>query len=504
MMVNWSIGQLVNWSIDHELFMSLRRALITAFSLSLCMTAGAQSPFVPEVTSFRALVCDFDETSGGYSPAWSPDGKQIAYLSAGDNSLWVAVLNEKYPSRAARHARLSLPQSPSQNRVLPRPFREMRHVDWSPDGNRLAFVGNDGGLWLAEGDTKSAPPKAQLTALMRAEESRLPTLLAPRWSPDGKRIAFLRSQVGSRALSLWLLTLSPRKVRQIFPGDVAGEPVWAPNGRWLTCTVRDREEGQPPTWNVWRISAEGDEPLQITREGMCSMPRWSPDGKRLAFVCTKPRPTEQENDPLRLTYYNEFGRSPVAALSVRADDGLEFHVPTLHVINVDAPPRTPATPLAETSVRASASVRELFEKTSKELAAVQEGAPRPSVQSLYLTAAREIYFDTEPSWSADGKHLAFVRVNFVQRGVERRCVWTMDVESKKAEPLTMGGGEFAPAWSPQGSLLLLMTKRLLALGERVVDGAGSNLPNGAPRLPRPGIERLESLPEIWLMQWKEK
>lgn len=459
--------------------------------------AEAQSPFASQVTTFRAIVRDFDETSGGYSPAWSPDGKLIAYLAASDNSLWVAVMDAQNPSRVARHVQVS---PPVQSRdgygavTFPRWFREMRHVDWSPvaeNGNhRIAFVGNDGGLWMVEGEVTTTPTKAQVTLLVRSEDTRTPRLFAPRWSPDGKRIAFVKHQPSRRQSSLWLLTLPTRKVREIFPGDVVGEPVWAPNGKYLTCTVREREEGQPPRWDIWRISAEGEEPLPLTKEGMCSMPRWSPDGKRVAYVCTLPPPAEQEGELLRIAFFLEPWRGPAAAVHVRTERGLAFNLSALYVINADG---TQPTPLTETTVQASASVSEAFEKLRAEWNPSDSNARRVLFQTVFPITAREIHLDTEPAWSSDGKRLAFVRVHFnAQPGVERRCVWMVDVETKRAEPLTVGGGEFAPLWSPQGMRLLILTKRLLGLEQRE-SGAGSP--------PRPRIERLESLPEIWLVDW---
>ncbi len=469
----------------------LRYVFIFLFLLGLGAAAEAQSPFAPQVTTFRAIVRDFDETSGGYSPAWSPDGRLIAYLAASDNSLWVMVMDAQNPNRVARNVRVSPQNSHTSLRMIPRWFREMRHIDWSPvteNGSyRIAFVGNDGGLWMAEGDVTSTPTKAQVTPLVRSEDTQTPRLFAPRWSPDGKRIAFVKHQLSRRESSLWLLTLPTRKVREIFPGDVVGEPAWSPNGKHLTCTVREREEGKPPRWDIWRISAEGEEPLPLTKEGMCSMPRWSPDGKRVAYICTMPPPAEQNNELLKITFFLEPWRGPAAAVHVRTEKGLEFNLPTLHVINADGTQRTP---LMETTVRASAAVNEAFEKV-RAANSSDGNAYRMLFQTVFPLAAREIHLDTEPAWSSDGKRLAFVRVYFAaQPGVERRCVWTIDVDTKQAEPLTVGGGEFAPAWSPQGARLLILTKRLLGLEQRE-SGAGPPL--------RVRIERLESLPEIWLV-----
>jgi WD40 repeat protein len=100
-----------------------------------------------------------------YEPAFSPDGSQIAYFDgSGDHSNSLHVMNA----------------DGSDVRVLTGP--DYSHIDelaWSPDGSRLAFSLQGGGLWIVGVDGSG------LTELIPDGERAA-------WSPNGSRISFQR------------------------------------------------------------------------------------------------------------------------------------------------------------------------------------------------------------------------------------------------------------------------------------------------------------------------
>jgi dipeptidyl aminopeptidase/acylaminoacyl peptidase len=73
------------------------------------------------------------------------------------------------------------------------------------------------------------------------------------------------------------------KVRRV------SDPQLSPDGRWIAYTITDTDkEANRRTTQIYLISAEGGEPRQLTNEKQSSAsPRWSPDGKRLAFVSAR-------------------------------------------------------------------------------------------------------------------------------------------------------------------------------------------------------------------------
>lgn len=81
---------------------------------------------------------------------------------------------------------------------------------------------------------------ATAAALTIEDYATMPQLSAPRWSPDGTRIAYVVTRANLE--------------RSVYEGD------------------------------VWVIDADGTDDLRLTREGNDVEPRWSPDGKRIAFL----------------------------------------------------------------------------------------------------------------------------------------------------------------------------------------------------------------------------
>jgi len=102
------------------------------------------------------------------------------------------------------------------------------------------------------------------------------------WSPDGSRLTFSDDD--------GVYVLEPRNgtVKRIASGQAAGL-VWAPDGRRLALSVpTDRAQR---TYSLRIVGADGtgarDPTVGTPKEHLESLPRWSPDGRRLAFVRTR-------------------------------------------------------------------------------------------------------------------------------------------------------------------------------------------------------------------------
>ena len=106
---------------------------------------------------------------------------------------------------------------------------------------------------------------------------------APRWSPDGQRIAFA-ALVASNNRDIYVVGADGGAPRRLTtePSE-EGRPGWSQDGRWIYFRS-DRSGSQ----QIWKMPAEGGPPVQVTRTGGFEAFE-SPDGKLLYY--TKGRQT---------------------------------------------------------------------------------------------------------------------------------------------------------------------------------------------------------------------
>lgn len=208
--------------------------------------------------------------------------------------------------------------------------------DLSPDGRFVAFSWNRTGRWEIYQLSLEQPQQVQRVG--EGEGARF----APRYSPDGRYLAYLVDADGSERLDLWVCDLKSGQSANLTPHtEFSLQPhyCWSPDGRYIAClsdqqgqfgtylleveglTVREALVGKAPLWQgagphadvCWSpdgrwlaITSEGPgqeyrthllpvqqgraagEPLPLMWKGHPLNARevcWSPDGRRLAFSC---------------------------------------------------------------------------------------------------------------------------------------------------------------------------------------------------------------------------
>ncbi len=142
----------------------------------------------------------------------------------------------------------------------------------SPDGREIAFV-SGGDIWTVP----AAGGEAHLLVSNPATESR------PMYSPDGTRLAFVSTRTGNG--DIYVLTLATGDLTRITWADAAEDlDGWSADGHWLYFTSDSDDIAR--TTDIFRVSAEGGTPLEVSRERYLaefeSAP--SPDGKTLALM----------------------------------------------------------------------------------------------------------------------------------------------------------------------------------------------------------------------------
>jgi Tol biopolymer transport system component len=163
--------------------------------------------------------------SGNYDaqPAWSPDGRKIAYASygrtsfkTGQFSIWIVNADGSDLHELVESSK---------------PFGD-RHPSWSPDGDKITWThGNM--LWVADSSGKNAHPLVNSSA---AKSSHFWEFNAT-WSPDCATIAFLRcdnhlSEYQHDDYQLWLIDSSGAHERRL-DFNWAQCVRWSRDSKWL-------------------------------------------------------------------------------------------------------------------------------------------------------------------------------------------------------------------------------------------------------------------------------
>jgi Tol biopolymer transport system component len=246
----------------------------------------AEDLFVVPVTGGEPKRLTFDNRPISGPPAWTPDGRDLVFSSSrrGLNSLWrvsasggtprqvPGVVMASVPSISRKGDLAYLHQLNNDNiwRVAlkdethpqgpPAPVISARWENlrprFSPDGKRIAFESDRSGyseIWACDSDGSNC---GQLTSLHGVAG-------AAGWSPDGHYIAFeFHPKEHSEIYVVEVPGGSPRLVAT-FPDTDNGGPSWSRDGQWIYFYA-DREGGR---FQLWKVPVNGGSPVQVTRNG---------------------------------------------------------------------------------------------------------------------------------------------------------------------------------------------------------------------------------------------
>jgi dipeptidyl aminopeptidase/acylaminoacyl peptidase len=243
--------------------------------------------------------------NSGKTVAWSPDSKQIAYISAqpgpepdihGDPIVITRYLYKPTASEGNSHfndnRRLHIfvvDVATAQSRQLTTGTHYEHSIDWSPNGREIAFISTrdqDEDQYFNYDIFTLSPSTGEVTRLTATESAEY----RPHWSPDGKAIAFEATKRGltdrettMEDTHVWRIDADGRNRKEIGEiDDRQGDPGWSSNGQSVYFTVQQRGEV-----HLYRAPASGGPPVAVVHD-RGSVGSWSAVGDKLAYAFTAP------------------------------------------------------------------------------------------------------------------------------------------------------------------------------------------------------------------------
>ncbi|MGC8838192.1 MAG: hypothetical protein ACP5UM_07230 [Anaerolineae bacterium] len=196
-------------------------------------------------------------------PSWSPDGKRIASVSRRDGNLEIYVMDA---------------DGSGQTRLTDSPEGEF-YPRWSPGGTRIIF-------------SRLIKPGLHDIYVMNVDGSGVTCLTDtpdvdeeyPDFSPDGQKIVF--SRFGGGTAGIYTMDADGSNVRLLKAGPLHF-PRWSRDGKYIAF------DGEPGGcgFEIYIMKADGTDMRQVTQHpggcgGYNKSPSWSPDGRQLVYYST--------------------------------------------------------------------------------------------------------------------------------------------------------------------------------------------------------------------------
>lgn len=255
-----------------------------------------------------------NDSATDWNPVWAPDGKALYFSSdrGGAMNIWRVPVDQDTGEAVGTPEAVSTPATDASllsfssngqrlayvNTVFTADLfhagfdPEAGHVDGQP--RRIAQMTEPAvrpdvspdGQWLAF----NSQGKKEDLFVMRADGTNLRQLMnddakdrGPRWSPDGKRIAFFSNRAGRR-WEIWTISPDGSNLQQMTRGETVDSiwPVWSPDGRSLAYSIFGKNPFLMTVGRPWDQQSPQALPSPSGQQEVFSVWSWSPDGRQLA------------------------------------------------------------------------------------------------------------------------------------------------------------------------------------------------------------------------------
>jgi len=324
------------------------------------------------------------------------------------------------------------------------------------------------------------------------EALRLSRVSSPRISPDGARVAYLASELKMEkdkpwkyVTQLWLASTNgpAGTARQYTRGEEdISEPKWSPDGKMVAFRMNAGEEKEKKS-QVWFMYANGGEAWQVTKHksGVRSY-EFSPDGKTLLLMATEPENEDKEkrtknkddaevvDHDLKMAHLWTWDIAASQEKQITKGDfttsDARWSPDGTHITFTSNP-----TPKADDSALQTAWVLD-----------VASGKQRKLVETADSTQ--------NARWSPDGKWIAFLDVHGIE--LNQTNLFLIGADGGSAKKLTNGfelnAGD--PNWAPDGKTIFFS-----AVNREVMEVFGADVASGSVRqlTDKPGVINLSEV-----------
>jgi len=286
----------INWSPDGKRI---------SFSLADEIGRGHLWELTAEGTNLHPVLPTWNFTGGSCYGHWTPDGRYLLFDSFWDelDEIW-AIRERKGFFRKGEGKPVQLTNGPMHfgrptpskdgKRIFVDGFRgepdalvryDSRIRQFVPDPSGILGEGLDfthDGQWVVySGQPENNLWRSRVDGTERVELTFPPLEAAqPRWSPDGKQIAFMGG-LPHKPGRIYLVSAQGGVAEAVIPSElVGGEPTWSPDGRRLVF-AQTLSSGAPA---ICFLDVQTRQISKVPGSDGLSSPRWSPDGRYIAAL----------------------------------------------------------------------------------------------------------------------------------------------------------------------------------------------------------------------------